>query len=42
MYSQLIKSRAAAESIGDVTSVLRCFHRLEMDFRPTLTNENRE
>jgi hypothetical protein len=27
---------------GDVTFVLRCFHRPEMEFRHDLTNENRE
>jgi hypothetical protein len=29
-----------AESVDDVTFVLRCFHRLEMEFRHSLTNEN--
>jgi hypothetical protein len=35
-------STANQEWNGDVTFVLRYFHRPEMEFRHDLTNENRE
>jgi hypothetical protein len=38
-----VKNQTANQKLkGDVTFVLRCLHRLEMEFRHSVTNENRE
>jgi hypothetical protein len=38
-----VNNKIANQKVNsDVTFVLRCFHRSEMEFRHSLTNENRE